>query len=298
MARPVEGVTRSDIDVTRYDDLSFDGRYGRVGVTLYLPSVRSVQMHGSPDVVVPYSAGWGEGVQAAQMACEGLARTINVMSVAIVYPRRRLGVSDILPFRTEVFSEVINHIKEETVYDESRVVVAGYSRGTGPGRLATLECSAYVTGLALVAPTWFPVAVTPHGLAARGLAESARGITRGSWFDRLGLIAASARLAQEMLAHPLALRNDVTAISQEGAADLESVLDEGINLSVTAGIYDELCPVTGIRQVVESLPERCYVDYREVPSDHFSYFLSPKPLRIVADQVAQLTRSAADPKAS
>ena len=151
-------------------------------------------------------------------------------------------------------------------------------------------------GLALVAPTWFPVAVTPHELAARGLAESARGITRGSWFDRLGLIAASARLAQEMLAHPLALRNDVTAISQEGVADLESVLDLGINVSVTAGIYDELCQVTGIRGVVESLPDRYYVDYREVPSDHFSYFLSPKPLRVVADQVAHLAAEGGRPE--
>lgn len=290
MARPVEGVTRSDIDVTRYDDLSFDGRYGRVGVTLYLPSVRSVGIHGSPDVVVPYSAGWGEGTQAAQMACEAMARSINVMSVAIDYPRRRLGVSDILPYRTEVLTEVVNHIKENTIYDDSAVVMAGYSRGTGPARLATLECTSHVIGLALVAPTWFPVAVTPHELAVRGLAESARGITRGSWFDRLGLIAASARLAQEMIAHPLALRDDVAAISQEGVADLAEVLDKGIDVSVTGGIYDELCQVAGIRQVVEDLPDRYYVDYREVPSDHFSYFLSPKPLRVVADQLAKLAR--------
>ncbi len=288
MARPVDAVTRADIDVIRFDDLSFEGRYGHVGVTLYLPSVRSVGIHGWPDVVVPYSAGWGEGSGATALACESLTRSLNAMTVGIEYPRRHLGVADILPFRTEVLSEVVTHLKERTHYDDATLVVAGYSRGTGPARLAALECVDYVVGLAFVAPTWFPVAVTPHELAMRGIAESARGITRGDLFDRLSLIAASARLAQEMLAHPFALRNDVAAISKEGVADLEEVLDAGIKVSVTAGTHDELCQVDGIRGVVEGLPEGYYVDYREVPSDHFSYFFSPKSLRVVSEQIAAL----------
>lgn len=276
------------MDATRFDDLSFEGRYGRVGVTLYLPSVRSVAHHGWPDVLVPYSAGWGEGSGATALACEAMTRTINAMTVAIEYPRRHLGVADILPFRTEVFSEVVTHLKERTHYDDATLVVAGYSRGAGPGRLAALECAQYVDGLAFVAPTWFPVAVTPHELAVRGLAESARGITRGDLLDRLSLLAASVRVAQEMLAHPFALRNDVAAISNEGVADLEEVLDAGIKVCVTAGTYDELCQAEGIRGVVEALPDGYYVDYREVPSDHFSYFMSPKALRVVSDQVAAL----------
>ncbi len=94
-----------------------------------------------------------------------------------------------------------------------------------------------------------------------------------------------------MLAHPLELRNDITAISQEGAADLQDILTSGIQLGVVAGRQDELCELPGIRSVLEALPDSSQVDYQEVDSDHFSYFLHPKPLRVVADMVNRLGRS-------
>jgi len=288
MARPVEGVTRSDIDAIRYDDLSFEGAHGHVGVTLFMPSIRQVGIQGDPEVISPYSAGWGEGLGAARASCEGLVRAANVMAAAIEYPRKRMSVSEILPFRTEVLGEVIRHIRERSIYDWATMVVAGYSRGTAPARLATVEHAEVVDGVILVAPTWFSQQVKPRDLAARGLHESARGMAQAGWLDRLTLVGASVRLAQEMLAHPFELRDDIAAISQEGAADLQDVLDTGVRVGVVAGRQDELCQVDGIRTVVDRLADPSTVIYREVDSDHFSYFLSPKPLKVVAEVVGAL----------
>ena len=287
MARPVNEVSTGDIEATRYDDLSFEGAHGRVGVTLFIPSIRQIAIQGEPDLVVPYSSGWGEGLGAARTACEGLVKAANVMAATIEYPRKRVAVSDILPFRTAVLGEVIRHINDNTMY-AGTTVVAGYSRGTAPARLAATEHADLVTGVALVAPTWFEREVNPRELAARGLAESAHSISRASWFDRIALVGASVRLAQEMLAHPFELRDDIAAISQEGAADLQTVLDSGLRVGVVAGRQDELCELPGIRGVIEALERRDSVDYREVDSDHLSYFLPPKPLRVVADLVNRL----------
>jgi hypothetical protein len=52
------------------------------------------------------------------------------MAATIEYPRKRVAVHEILQFRTEVFGEVIRHIRERTMYDWATLVVAGYSRGT------------------------------------------------------------------------------------------------------------------------------------------------------------------------
>jgi len=271
MARRLEEVTRGDIDAIRYDDLSFDGSHGHVGVTLFMPSIRQLGIKGEPEIISPYSAGWGEGLGAARASCEGLVRSANVN----------------LQFRTEVFGEVIRHIRERTMYDWATLVVAGYSRGTAPARMATVEHADVVDGVVLVAPTWFSQQVKPRDLAARGLHESARGMAQAGWLDRLTLVGASVRLAQEMLAHPFELRNDIAAISQEGAADLQDG-DTGVRVGVVAGRQDELCQVDGIRTVVDRLPEPAAVMYREVDSDHFSYFLSPKPLKVVAEVVTAL----------
>ena len=288
MARPVEGVTRGDIDAIRYDDLSFEGAHGHVGVTLFMPSIRQIGIHGEPDIISPYSSGWGEGLGAARASCEGLVRAANVMAATIEYPRKRMAVNEILPFRTQVFGEVIRHIRERTMYDWATMIVAGYSRGSAPARLATVEHSDVVDGVILVAPTWFSQQVKPRELAARGLQESARGMAQAGWLDRLTLVGARVRLAQEMLAHPFELRNDIAAISQEGAADLQDVLATGVRVGVVAGRQDELCQVDGIRAVVDRLTEPTDVIYREVDSDHFSYFLSPKPLKVVAAVVTAL----------
>jgi len=293
MARPVDGVTRGDIDAIRYDDLSFEGAHGHVGVTLFMPSARQIGILGEPDIISPYSSGWGEGLGAARASCEGLVRAANVMAATIEYPRKRMAVHEILPFRTEVFGEVIRQIRERTIYDWATMIVAGYSRGTAPARLATVEHADVVDGVILVAPTWFSQQVKPRELAARGLQESARGMAQAGWLDRLTLVGASVRLAQEMLAHPFELRNDIAAISQEGAADLQDVLDTGARVGVVAGRQDELCQVDGIRAVVDRLAEPSDVVYREVDSDHFSYFLSPKPLKVVADVVNALGSAAA-----
>lgn len=290
MARPIDGVSRGDIDATRYDDLSFEGEHGRVGVTLFLPSMRQVGIRGEPDLLCPYSAGWGEGLGAARTACEALVRSANALAVAIEYPRKRVTVADILPFRTAVLGEVIQHLRDHTIYDTSTTVVVGYSRGTAPARMAAVEHADVVQGLALVAPTWFGRDVNPRELAQRGLAESARGMVRSGWMDRINLVGASMRLAQEMLAHPFELRDDVTAISQEGAADLDAVVDAGVRVGVVAGRQDELCEVEGIRLVVDSLADRDAVAYREVDSDHFSYFLSPKPTHTIGELVVELSR--------
>ncbi len=298
MARPVEGVTRGDIDAIRYDDLSFEGAHGHVGVTLFMPSARQIGIHGEPDIISPYSSGWGEGLGAARASCEGLVRAANVMAATIEYPRKRMSVNEILPFRTEVFGEVIRHIRERTMYDWASMIVAGYSRGTAPARLATVEHADVVDGVILVAPTWFSQQVKPRELAARGLQESARGMAQAGWLDRLTLVGASVRLAQEMLAHPFELRNDIAAISQEGAADLQDVLDTGVRVGVVAGRQDELCQVDGIRAVVDRLADPTDVLYREVDSDHFSYFLSPKPLKVVAAVVAALGPSGVEDQAA
>ena len=139
MARRLEEVTRGDIDAIRYDDLSFDGSHGHVGVTLFMPSIRQLGIKGEPEIISPYSAGWGEGLGAARASCEGLVRSANVMAATIEYPRKRVAVHEILQFRTEVFGEVIRHIRERTMYDWATLVVAGYSRGTAPARMATVE---------------------------------------------------------------------------------------------------------------------------------------------------------------
>jgi hypothetical protein len=108
--------------------------------------------------------------------------------------------------------------------------------------------------------------------------------------DKWSLLTAGARLAQEMLAHPIALRNDVAAISQEGAGDLREVLESGVRLGVVAGLHDELCEVVGIRRVLDELTpaEAAMIDYREADSDHFTYFWKPDPLRTVVAQVLGL----------
>ena len=48
MAVPVDAVTRADVDRIRYDDLSFETTYGRVGVTVFMPSVQQVSDNGMP----------------------------------------------------------------------------------------------------------------------------------------------------------------------------------------------------------------------------------------------------------
>mgnify|MGYP007068820147 FL=1 len=103
MARRLEEVTRGDIDAIRYDDLSFDGSHGHVGVTLFMPSIRQLGIKGEPEIISPYSAGWGEGLGAARASCEGLVRSANVMAATIEYPRKRFAVHEILQFLTEVF---------------------------------------------------------------------------------------------------------------------------------------------------------------------------------------------------
>ncbi len=294
MARPVEGVTRGDIDAIRYDDLSFEGSHGRVGVTVFMPSIRQVGIHGEPDIISPYSAGWGEGLGAARASCEGLVRAANVMAVTVEYPRKRMAVHEILPFRTTVFGEVIRHLRDRSMYDWATLIVAGYSRGSAPARLATIEHADAVDGLLLVAPTWFGEQVKPRDLAARGLQETARGMAQAGWLDRLTLVGANVRLAQEMLAHPFELRNDIAAISQESATDLQDVLDTGMPVGVVAGREDELCQVHGIRGVIDRLADPSLVTFREVDSDHFSYFLAPRPLKVVAEVVTALGASIAN----
>lgn len=293
MARPIGAVARGDIDAIRFDDLAFEGAHGRVGVTVFLPSVRQVGILGEPEIICPYSAGWGEGLGAARTACEGLVRAANAMAVTIEYPKRRLAINEILPFRTAVFGEVIQHLRDHTMYDSATTVVTGYSRGTAPARMAAVEHSDVVTGLILVAPTWFGQQIKPRELATRGLAESAGAMARSGWLDRINLVGASVRLAQEMLAHPLDLRNDVAAISQESAADLEEILATGLSVGVVAGVEDELCQVDGIRGVIDTLADPDSVDFREVHSDHFSYFLAPKPLRVIAEVVKGLAARSA-----
>lgn len=288
MAVPVDAVTRADVDRIRYDDLSFETTYGRVGVTVFMPSVQQVSDNGMPEVSVVYSAGWGEGRGAAEVACQALVRAANTIAVMVTYPNANLRVHDIVPFRTRILSAVIRRLKTDSPYDEPGLVVVGYSRGTVPARHAALEHAAQVRGLSLVAPTWFQGEVRPRELATKGLAEGARGILRESWVDKWGLIAASARLAQEMVAHPIALRNDVAAIAEEGATDLHQVLAAGIRVGVVAGRNDELCEVGGIRRVIDEPEIRGRVDYREAESDHFCYFLKPAPLRVVADQIGRL----------
>lgn len=293
MAVPVESVTRADVDQVRYDELDFDTENGRVLAKVFMPSVRQVDIQGAPDIIVPYSAGWGEGRGAAEVACQALARAGDFMAVAIEYPRKNLAIHDIVPFRSQVLSDLIVHIKEQTEYDRLQLVMIGYSRGTAPARRAATQQARYIEGLSLIAPTWFREVVRPRELAQKGLAESARGIMRESWVDKWGLIAAGARLAQEMVTHPIALRNDVASISEEGAADLEQVLTSGVRVGVISGLKDELCEVEGIRQVLGQLSQRMTVDYREVDyrevdSDHFYYFLKSTSLRVIAEQVTRL----------
>lgn len=288
MARPVEGVSREDIDATRYDDLSFEGAHGRVGVTLFMPSARQIGMRGDPDVVCAYSAGWGEGTGATTLACEAMVRSANALAVAIEYPKKRLAVAEILDYRRSVFGEVLSHLREHTIYDQSTLLVVGYSRGCAPARLAAIEYADLIDGLVLVAPTWFSSEITPHELATKGIAEGAGAMARSGWLDRFNLVGASMRLAQEMLAHPFELRNDIAAISQEGAADLDEVIAAGLRVGVIGGLQDELCEVAGIRQVIDKVVDRPQVDYREVASDHFSYFLKPAALRIVAQLITEI----------
>ncbi|PID96756.1 MAG: hypothetical protein CSA84_02965 [Actinomycetales bacterium] len=293
MARPIDDLSRYDIDVIRSDDLSFEGRHGRVGVTLYLPSVRQVTREGEPEILCPYSAGWGEGLGAAQTACEALTQTANVLAVAIEYPKRRLDVSEILDFRTEVYGEVIRHLRDHTIYDFATTIVVGYSRGSAPARLAAVGHTDVVTGICFVAPTWFSSDLKPHELATRGLAESAGAMSRSGWHDRINLISATARLVHEMVTHPWDLRNDIAAISQENAADLDEIIETGLRVGVVGGIEDELCDITGIRQVIDKVTDRGKVDYHEVHSDHFSYFMKPDVLRVVAEVVNGLASSTA-----
>lgn len=276
-------MSRGDIDAVRYDDLSFEGVHGHVGVTLFIPSIRQIGILGEPDIVVPYSSGWGEGLGAARASCESLVRAANVMTATIEYPRKRVAVHEILPFRTKVFGEVITQLRERSLYDWAPLIVAGYSRGSAPARLATIENPDAVDGILLVAPTWFTEQVKPFDLAARGLQESARGMAAAGWLDKIALVGTTARLAGEMLSHPLELRNDIAAISQESATDLQELLDVCPRVGVVAGREDELCQMKGIRGVIDKLSDISAIDYREVDSDHFSYFLAPKPLRVVAD---------------
>jgi len=286
MARPVGEVSAADIDAIRFDDVSFEGTHGRVGLTVFMPSARQVGILGQPEIICPYSAGWGEGLGAARTACEALVRSANALAVTIEYPKKRLAIRDIQGFRTEVYGEVLRHLSEHTVYDFATTVVTGYSRGTAPARLAALEHADVVSGVVLVAPTWFGQQIRPHELATRGILEGTGAMARTSnWLDRLTLVGASVRLAQEMLAHPIELRNDIAAISQEGAADLGELLGSGLRVGVVAGVDDELCQIDGIRGVVDKLADRSLIDYREVHSDHFSYFLSPPTLGVVADVV-------------
>lgn len=294
MARQVDAVTRDDIDVVRYDDVSFQSRHGRVGVTVFLPSIRQIGLFGDPDTICPYSAGWGEGLGAARAACEAIVRGSHAMAVAVDYPRRRLAVAEILQFRAEIYGQVLRHVREQTIYDQAALVVVGYSRGTAPARLAAVEHADVVDGVLLVAPTWFSGAVKPHELATRGIAEGAGAMARAGWLDRINLVSASVRLAQEMLTHPLELRNDISAISRESAADLDEVIDAGLRVGVVAGRQDELCVVDGIRAVIEKVRDRERVDYREVDSDHFSYFVKPQPQRVVAGLIQDLGGWAAD----
>lgn len=290
MAIHLDAVTNEHVDSVRYDDLSFETEDGLVGLRLLMPSVRQITIRGEPEIVVPYSAGWGEGRGAVDVACHALVTAGNVMAAAIDYPRRRLRINEIVPFRTRILSQAITQLRENLPYEPLSIVVASYSRGTVPARHAVQEQREAVSGLSMVAPTWFEGRVQPGELARKGIAESARGIRREGWIDKMGLLAAGARLAQEMVQHPFALRDDVASIAQEGAADLEDLLDAGTRVGVVAGLQDELCTVAGIRTVLAGVSHAEPVDYCEVNSDHFGYFIRPAPLRAVVDQIAGLAK--------
>ena len=133
----------------------------------------------------------GEGLGAARASCESLVRAANVMTATIEYPRKRVAVHEILPFRTKVFGEVITQLRERSLYDWAPLIVAGYSRGSAPARLATIENPDAVDGILLVAPTWFTEQVEPFDLAARGLQESARGMAAAGWLDKIALVGLS-----------------------------------------------------------------------------------------------------------
>lgn len=286
MARPLDEV--ADIDSIRYDDLSYDGEHGRVGVTLFMPSARQLGLRGDPDLVVPYSAGWSEGRGAAVAACEALTQVANVMSVAVTYPKKSLAVGEILPFRAAVFQEVLTYLKEETHYDSYDIVVCGYSRGTAAARLASVALAAQVRGICLVAPTWYEADVKPLQLAQKGLVESAKGARHGSWMDKLGLVGKTAKLAQELVTHPLELRKDVAAVAADGTADLHSLVDAGLRVGVVAGTEDDVCSLPAIRDAIAELHDPDHVDFREVDCDHYSYFLAPGPLAEIAAQIVSL----------
>ena len=63
------------------------------------------------------------------------------------------------------------------------------------------------------------------------------------------------------------------------------MLDAGLRVAVIGGRQDELCEIEGIRGVIAKVRERDRVDYREVDSDHFSYFVRPQPQRVVAELI-------------
>lgn len=286
-AVPVDSVTPADVDALRYDDLSFSTKHGPVGVTVFMPSVLQATEDGPCEVLVPYSAGWGEGRGAAENACQALARAGRTMAAVIDYPDVRLRVHDIVPFRTEILSAAVRFLRQESPYDDLDIVVAGYSRGTVPARHAALEQADLVRGLSLVAPTWFAGPTEPFELARKGLAEGARGMLGSGWLDKWDLLTASARLVQEFVTHPIALRNDVAAIAQEGVTDLREVIDAGVAVGVVAGSRDEICPMAGIRSVVALLADEP-LDFREVESDHFCYFLKPAPVAQISRQIRVL----------
>lgn len=287
------GIHDRDTLAVREERIDVATQFGRMVLHVFSPSAFTQQRYGSPNVLVPYSQGWAEDEAMVRAACSALSDGGNFLVAGVTYPDHRITMSvrDEPAYRREAFMTALKAILQEKGSDWT-TVLHGYSRGNEAIIDAALATPESVHGLSFVGPAWLMPGEQPHTMVGKGLREGLYSLRREDIPGKIGLVQAAFGLGYSLVTRPLALRNDIAAITGTDpvlvAAKLQRVVDQGIPLSVMIGSEDNICPEEGIMRVVndikppDTLPP---IDVERTNVTHFGYYSHARSLAAIARQI-------------
>ncbi|HRC28368.1 MAG TPA: hypothetical protein PKV96_03190 [Candidatus Saccharimonas sp.] len=285
-----------DTLAVREEKIDVSTKFGRMVLHVYAPSAFTQQRYGAPDILVPYSQGWAEDEAMVRAASSSLADGGNFMVAGVTYPDHRIAMSvrDEPNYRREAFMTALEAILREKG-DDWTTVLHGYSRGNEAIIDAALAASQYVHGLSFAGPAWLTPGERPHTMMGKGLREGIYSLRREDIPGKIGLAQAALGLGYSLVTRPLALRNDVAAITDTDpslvASKLQRVVAQGIPLSVMIGTEDNICPEPGIRAVIDhvGVPDTMPpIDVKRTDVTHFGYYSHAWSLAAIVRQIEQL----------
>ena len=285
-----------DTLAVREEKIDVETQFGRMILHIFNPSVFTQQRYGAPDVLVPYSQGWAEDEAMVRAASSALADGGNFLVAGVTYPDHRIAMSvrDEPAYRREAFMTALEAILQEKGSDWI-TVLHGYSRGNEAIIDAALATPESVQGLSFAGPAWLTPGERPHTMMSKGVREGLYSLRKEDIPGKIGLAQAALGLGYSLFTRPLALRNDVAAITGTDpalvASKLQRVTDQGIPLSVMIGSEDNICPEEGIMTVVNAIkvPDTMPpIDVKRTNVTHFGYYSHTWSLVAIVRQIELL----------